>query len=159
MNLKQIEKIAQLITSNFPGKQKAFLFGSFARRLEGERNIFSDPQDLDLLFEVSRDVFDRYCQACMRGEFTIFGQPYDPYSMYWEYYSPALKRWEIIQGIFDTSDSLAKEIVGELGGKSVDIIILPFEWEKDDEILNAINSRDPKFSQNIQGDRKLLFEK
>lgn len=151
MNFEQIKEIAELITSDFSRKQKAYVFGSLARQSNG--------RDLDLLFEVSRELFERYCQECRLSEFTIFGQPYDPYSMYWEYYSPALKRWEVIKGIFNISQSSAKRIVESLGGINIDIIVLPFKWEDDDEILKVINAHDPKFSRNIQGDRKLLFEK
>ncbi|GEM_PF-1224347 len=159
MDLEQIKEIAELITSNFSNKQKAFLFGSFAHHLENERETFSNPRDLDLLFEIDREISKKYGRSCQDQAFTIFGQPYDPFSMYWEYYSPSIKRWEIVQELFNISGSLVEKIISSLDDRAIDIIILPFDWEEDNEILTTINSRDPKFSQNIRGNRRLLFEK
>ncbi|MDA3815295.1 MAG: hypothetical protein PF549_02925 [Patescibacteria group bacterium] len=158
MNINQIEKIAQLIVKKFSGQKKGSLFGSASRYLDTD-DFFSKPQDLDFLFEVDSEIFEQYCQMCQNEVLNLFGQPHDPHDLFWEYYSPAERRWEILQSIFNIDDSLSKEIVSMLNGRKIDIILLPFEWEKDEEILDAINSRDPKFSLNIQGDKKLLFEK
>jgi len=159
MDINQIKEVARLIVKNFSGQKKIFLFGSTARDLEVNEDTFSESQDLDLLFEVDPEVFEQYCQICQSDGFDLFGQPHDPFSAYWGYYSLSEMRWDVIRNVFEIDTSLSKEIVALLGGKKVDIILFPFDWENNNEILNAINARDPKFSQNIQGDKKLLFEK
>jgi hypothetical protein len=166
MELSEIKEIAELIVRYFPGKVRAFVFGSTARLFKenidpDERlldEVFSS-SDLDLLFEVSPEVFDDYAEECYYSGLTPIGTPSDPLSLYWEYYSVAETRWEAVSKIFLIDELQTEEIISALDGKKADIILLPFEWEKEQHILEIINYHDPEFSDNVKGDRILLFEK
>lgn len=161
--LKEVKEIAEIITKTFSeNKLKAFLFGGTARcfnRKVNSREYLAFPHDLDLLFEVSPEIFQKYAENCYYAGLTQLGYPSDPLSAYWMYHSPAEKRWEIISEIFEINELLIEELVSALDDNKIDPILLPFEWEKDQDILEIINFHDPEFSEKIQRDRLLLFEK
>ena len=166
MKLNEIKEVAEMIVKDFSGKVRAFIFGSTARlfkedidpdeRLLDEVFGFSD---LDILFEVSPEIFQEYAEECYRVGFTHLGYPQDPLDLYWEYNSLAEKRLRITMKILGIDEHLLEEIPSTLSGKGLDIIFLPFNWEENPEVLSVINFYDPDFSKNIQKDRLLLFEK
>jgi predicted nucleotidyltransferase len=166
MELNEIKEIAEMITRDFPGKVRAFIFGSTARLFKEDADpdeqlldeVFNS-SDLDILFEISQKVFEEYAEECYYSGLTPLGKPSDPLNLYWEYFSLAETRWEAVSKIFVIDELQAEEIVSALDGKKVGIILLPFEWQKNEAILEIIDYHDPEFSKNIQGDRILLFEK
>lgn len=166
MELNGINEIAEMITRDFPGKVRVFIFGSTARRFKEDIDLDErlldevfNSSDLDLLFEVGQEVFEEYAEECYHSRITPLGKPSDPLSMYWNYHSPAKARWKAVSKIFVIDELQAEEIVSTLDGKKVDIILLPFEWEKNEAILEIINYHDPEFSKNIRENRILLFER
>jgi hypothetical protein len=89
MNFEKCKEIALLLTENFRGKTKACIFGSTARIIAKEEK--TDPmkeafrrRDLDFLFEVRPEVFEKYCYKCrVQGVHFLNGAADDPMGCYW----------------------------------------------------------------------------
>ena len=174
LSLEILKEICQLFVKNFPGKIKVYIFGSTARRLRKEKTEptnpldeifggtknFSDEADTDFLFEVKTEIFEEYQSDCCQASVDfVDGMPFDPWSAYWDYYSPKKARFDAIINQIRTDQNSIKNITELLQGKIIDTLMLPFEWQKDKQILNAINNHDPEFSKKIINDMFLVFEK
>jgi hypothetical protein len=167
MEKEYLQEIAGMIVGNFyESKVRAFVFGSTARLFK--ENIDPDERlldevfnssDLDILFEVSSEVFQEYAENCYYVGLTHLGYPFNPASRYWRKNSLENTHWDAIAESFTIDDSLNREIYSMLNGKKLKIIVLPFGWEKSEDVLEVVNSQDSEFSENIQRDRILLFEK
>jgi hypothetical protein len=61
--------------------------------------------------------------------------------------------------VLGVKDDLVGALVAALSGSHFDVIFLPFGWQENKEVLDIVNSQDPKFSENLQRDAILLLEK
>lgn len=160
VTLDFLKKIGKLFAKNFSGKIKVYVFGSTARRIKKEGWFALRKPEIDFLFEVEFEEFSTHATRCQEQsvDFTS-GMPYDPLSAYWDYYSPKEVRFSAIAEVLKISDLLIKEIVENLDTSVIDTLMLPFDWKEMMDILKAINSRDPDFSDHISEDILLVFEK
>ena len=168
MDLENCKKIGQLLVENFAGKVEVFLFGSTARFLKSEKELDSFEKafrssDLDFFLEVDPKVFDRYCQECHNQGLHFDGEPHDTLSMYWDYHSSVATRMNVVMDILGVvpgeRGDLIEALQKSLQGNKFDVLVLPFNWKENEEILEVINSKDPKFSKNVEKDATLLLKK
>lgn len=171
MSLEVIKKNCPLFVENFPKDIKIYLFGSRAREAVAPQpanedsdildGIFEKAQDVDLLFEVDTKTFLHYQQECQNHSLNFFTDiPLDPHDYFWEYFSPKEIRLSAILKILKIDASMMTKIYEAFGYMGeIDIIILPFNWRKNKQIIQAINSYDRGFSRSLKKDAILLFEK
>ena len=161
MNIEAIRQVSPLFIANFPHKISISLFGSKVRKdkLDLELDeVFGS--DIDLLFEIDPELFSYYSQLCYeKGVDFSSGEPIDPMDYYWQYYSSKKIRFEAIAEILNLDESLVERIFEAFKGNALDILVLPFGWQKDAQLLEWINDKDPKFSASLQKDATILLEK
>lgn len=168
MEKEYLREIAGIIVRNFyESKVRAFVFGETAGIIEkdGDSNkvfcdkLFTTNDRLEILFEVSSEVFQEYAENCYYVGLTHLGYPFNPQSRYWRKNSPENTHWDAVAESFTIDDFLNRELRSILNGKKLKIIVLPFEWQENKDVLEVVNFHDPEFSEKIQEDRILLFEK
>ncbi len=134
--------------------KKVYLFGSVA--VQGVGN------DIDLVLEVSEDVFLRYATACigtLNGYHPIKKALMPMAGMYWDYYSPQMARVQNALTAIGLSASKIKFFMNEINGtvteKDVDIICLPVGWNDERTDVNLLLQEnfgfdtDPNLLNNI----------
>jgi len=160
LSLNLLKKIGCLFAKNFPGKLKIYVFGRTARKINRTERATSKKTDIDFLFEVEFEEFSMHAKRCEERTVNfINGWPYDPMDCFWEYHSPKEVRFSAIAEVLKIDEHLLREIVEKLGDSIIDTMMLPFDWKKRSDILEAMNYRDPDFSKNIVNDALLIFEK
>lgn len=168
MEKEYLQEIVEMIIGNFyESEVKAFAFGETAQIIEDEddsdkifyEKLFTIDNTLNILLEVNSEVFQEYAENCYYVGLTHLGYPFNPTSRYWKKNSPENTHWDAVAESFTIDDLINREINSMLKGKKLKIIVLPFEWEMNEDVLEIVNSHDPEFSQKIQKDRILLFEK
>lgn len=153
-------KLGRLFASNLAGKTRVYLFGSIAIALKKIQNparieFFKEDSDLYFFLEVDPKIFNFYREKCSKKKLCFNGVPCGHVE------SPVAERVDVIfEKILKLSDDIYKEIIKELGHHEFDIMmLLPHGWQKNEEILEVLNSKYPKFSDALREDSILLFKK
>ncbi|EFK95845.1 protein containing Phosphoglycerate mutase // Nucleotidyltransferase [sediment metagenome] len=124
-----------------------YLFGSVVTQGYG--------RDLDIVVETSDDVFLQFASQCigtLDGFHPIEKVLLPEYSMYWDYYSPALARLQYALSALGISDVQMSELATIVPEEKVDIVCLPVGWnKKGNHVYNLLEE-----NFGLGGDSKLL---
>ena len=163
MDIERIKQECRLFVTNFSGRITISLFGSKAQKGKDEIELELDEVfgcDIDLLFEIEPALFLEYSQTCHEmGVDVSNGKPIDPLDYFWQYHSPKEIRFEAMTEALGIDEPLSEKIFEAFEGNVLDILVLPFGWQKDQELLEWIDEEDPNFSASLQKEATILLDR